>query len=83
MDLSYEYYPWIELAQSSRYKELSEISEIANKNIKKFTENANSISFDTVFKSLNLKLNIKLLIFCQNLIKRIFIIHIELKLWTE
>ena len=52
IDFSDGYYPWIALAQGSRYKKLSDISEISNENISKFTNNPSAISFDTVFKEI-------------------------------
>ncbi len=54
IDFSDGYYPWISLAQSSRYKKLSDISKLSNENIKKFINNPSTISFDTVFKSFEL-----------------------------
>lgn len=48
------YYPWIILAQSNKYKKLSDISKIGNENIAKFTNNPSIISFDVVFKSFEL-----------------------------
>ena len=60
IDLSNGYYPWIILAQSNKYKKLSEISRIGNKNIVKFTNNPEIISFDVVFKSFELDLKYEL-----------------------
>ena len=60
IDLSNGYYPWIILAQSNKYKKLSEISRIGNKNIVKFTNNPAIISFDVVFKSFELDIKYEL-----------------------
>jgi len=54
IDFSNEYYPWIELAQGSKYKKLSDISKLGNERIAKFTNNPSTISFETVFKSFEL-----------------------------
>lgn len=54
IDFSDGYYPWIVLAQGSRYKKLSDISKLSNDNISKFINNPSIISFDTVFKSFEL-----------------------------
>ena len=60
IDLSNGYYPWIILAQSNKYKKLSEISRIGNENIAKFTNNPSIISFDVVFKSFELDIKYEL-----------------------
>ena len=54
IDFSDGYYPWIALAQGNKYKKLSEISNIGNEYVAKFTNNPSIISFDTVFKSFEL-----------------------------
>ena len=54
IDFSHGYYPWIDLAQGSRYKKLSDISKLSNEHIAKFTNNPSAISFDTVFNSFEL-----------------------------
>ena len=60
IDFSNEYYNWITLAQSNKYQKLSEISNVGNENIIRFTNNPSIISFDTVFKSFELDIEYKL-----------------------
>lgn len=59
LNFSEDYYPWITLAQGGKYKKLSDISKIGNKNLAKFNNNPSTISFDMVFKSFELCIEYK------------------------